>query len=124
MSFFFFRCMKPVVGEALPSDGSETNRSFWLRSDRQARKGKGEKVKLNGQCETRTTEGKVEWTEQRTEDCAATGNPMPRGGERGRRRASQKQPTDGAASQRLRGGRLPLRPIQTSLIKLSNVRAD
>ena len=85
---------------------------------------KRQKVKLNGQCEKRTTEGTVEWTEQRTEDCAATGNPIPRGGERGRRRASQKQPTDRAASQRLRGGRLPLRPIQTSLIKLSNVRAD
>ena len=83
-----------------------------------------EKVKLNGQCEKRTTGGTVEWTGQRTEDCAATGNPMPRGGERGRRRASQKQPTDRAASQRLRGGRLPLRPIQTSLIKLSYVRAD
>ena len=37
---------------------------------------------------------------------------------------SQKQPTDGAASQRLRGGRLPLRPIQTSLIKLSNGQCE
>ena len=40
----------------------------------------------------------------------------------GSKTPSQKQPTDRAASQRLRGGRLPLRPIQTSLIKLSNRR--
>ena len=40
----------------------------------------------------------------------------------GSKTPSQKQPTDRAASQRLRGGRLPLRPIQTSLIKLSNAQ--
>ena len=39
-----------------------------------------------------------------------------------RKQIKSKQPTDRAASQRLQGGRLPLRPIQTSLIKLSYCR--